>query len=122
MRRLHARVSNAQRNTHFKSFMVQFVTADCVEHSTLARYSGLSTLNQTTQRFQGTLTKISHDHKHGDHEHHGNQPPRTRPIHHKWWFWAAVFLMLGPMVTYVMTMDEAIGPGGKGQEMPAAAP
>jgi hypothetical protein len=30
--------------------------------------------------------------------------------------------MLGAMVTYVMTMDEAIGPGGKGQEVPAAGP
>ena len=65
---------------------------------------------------------MSHDHKHSGHEHHGNQPPRNRPIHHKWWFWAAIFLMLGAMVTYVMTMNEAIGPGGKGQEMPAAAP
>jgi hypothetical protein len=51
-----------------------------------------------------------------------NQPPRNRPIHHNWWFWAAIVLMLGAMVTYVMTMNEAIGPGGKGQEVPAAAP
>lgn len=65
---------------------------------------------------------MSHDHKHSKHEHHGNQPPRNRPIHHTWWFWGAIVLMLGAMVTYVMTMNEAIGPGGKGQEMPAAAP
>jgi hypothetical protein len=88
----------------------------------LARYSGFYTNDHHTQRVKETSTNMSHEHKHSDHEHHGNQPPRNRPIHHKWWFWAAVLLMLGAMVTYVMTMDEAIGPGGKGQEVPAAAP
>jgi hypothetical protein len=65
---------------------------------------------------------MSHDHKHSDHEHHGNEPPRKRPIHHNWWFWAAIVLMLAAMVTYVMTDYEAVGPGGKGQEVPAVAP
>jgi hypothetical protein len=67
---------------------------------------------------------MSHDHSHSQHEHghHGNQPPRNRPIHHKWWFWAAVILMLGAMVVYVASLDEAVGPGGKGQPVPAAAP
>ena len=65
---------------------------------------------------------MSHEHKHSDHEHHGNQPPRRRPIHHNWWFWAAIVLMLAAMVTYVMTDYEAVGPGGKGQEVPAVAP
>jgi hypothetical protein len=65
---------------------------------------------------------MSHDHKHPGHEHHGNQPPRNRPIHHQWWFWAAVVLALAAMVVYVMTDFEAIGPGGKGQQVPAAAP
>ena len=57
-------------------------------------------------------------HQHSDHEHH-HQTPRKRPIHHDWRFWAAVLLMLGAMVIYVMTMNEAIGPGGKGQPVPA---
>jgi hypothetical protein len=65
---------------------------------------------------------MSHDHKHSDHEHHHNQPPRNRPIHHKWWFWAAVLLMLGCMVYYVMSFDLALAPGNNGQKMPAAAP
>ena len=65
---------------------------------------------------------MSHDHKHSHHEHNGNEPPRKRPLHHKWWFWAAIVLMLGAMVAYVMTNYEAVPPGGKGQEMPAVAP
>lgn len=63
---------------------------------------------------------MAHDHKHSEH-HHGNQPPRKRPIHHNRWFWVAVVLMLGAMVIYVATMDEAIGPGGKGEPVPAEA-
>jgi hypothetical protein len=65
---------------------------------------------------------MSHDHKHAGHEHHRNQSSRKRPIHHSWWFWGAVVLMLGAMVAYVMTMDEAVGPGGKGESVPAAGP
>jgi hypothetical protein len=64
---------------------------------------------------------MSHDHKHSGHDHHGNQP-RKRPIHHNWWFWAAVVLMLGAMLVYIMSDDEAIGPGGTGEQVPAAAP
>jgi hypothetical protein len=82
----------------------------------------VSSRSITKATLQGAPLKMTHDHKHSDHEHHGNQPKRNRPIHHNWWFWAAIVLMLGAMVTYVMTMNEAIGPGGKGQEVPAAAP
>ena len=32
----------------------------------------------------------------------------------------AIVLMLGAMVIYVSTLDLAIGPGGKGQPVPAA--
>jgi hypothetical protein len=63
---------------------------------------------------------MPHDHKHSDHEHHGNQPPRNRPIHHKWWFWVGVLLMLGGMVVYIMSDNLGIGPGRHGQQMPAA--
>jgi hypothetical protein len=65
---------------------------------------------------------MSHDHKHSEHQHYGNQPQGKRPIHHNWWFWAAIVLMLGAMVVYVMSFDEAIGPGGNGEPVPAAAP
>ena len=65
---------------------------------------------------------MSHDHKHSGHEHHGNRPPRNRPIHHNWWFWAAVVLMLGAMIVYFVSFDEAIGLGGEGEPVPAAAP
>ena len=119
MRRLHALHGNTPyRHAIRRCFTLQFATADCVESGTFARYSGFCTINDPTQRFKErlqkcrTTTSITH----------GNQPPRNRPIHHNWWFWAAVVLMLGAMVTYVMTMNEAIGPGGKGQEVPAAAP
>src|SRR4029078_13078434 len=64
--------------------------------------------------------RMSHEHKHSDQDHHGSTPPRKRPIHHKWWFWVAVLLMLIAMIVYVMTMSEAIGPGGTGQPVPAA--
>jgi hypothetical protein len=64
---------------------------------------------------------MSHEHSHTDHEHHGQPPSKKRPIHHDWRFWVAVLAMLGGMAIYVMSMDEAIQPGGKaGQEVPAA--
>ena len=63
---------------------------------------------------------MSHEHKHSDHEHHGNEPPRKRPIHHNWWFWLAIILSLIAMLVYVMTMYEAFGPGSTGQPVPAA--
>jgi len=64
---------------------------------------------------------MSHQ-KHAEHGHHNHQTHPKRPIHHKWWFWVAVVLMLVAMVGYVVTMDEAIGPGGRqaGPEVPAA--
>ncbi|HVT29037.1 MAG TPA: hypothetical protein VHE81_13565 [Lacipirellulaceae bacterium] len=65
---------------------------------------------------------MSHEHTHSEHEHHGHQPTRKRPIHHKWWFWAAIVLMLGAMVIYVMSQDEALGPATSGQQIPAATP
>src|SRR5262245_32533185 len=46
------------------------------------------------------VTRMSHEHNHDHHGHHHNHqtlPHQARPIHHKWWFWAAVILMLGAM-------------------------
>jgi hypothetical protein len=63
---------------------------------------------------------MSHHHEQANQHHRGSQPPRRHGIHRKWWFWAAVVLMLGAMAIYVMTMDEALGPAGTGQQVPAA--
>ena len=64
---------------------------------------------------------MSHDHKHSGHDHHGHAHGPSKPIHNGWWFFAAVVLMLGAMLVYVMSDDEAIGPGGVGEQVPAAA-
>ncbi len=67
---------------------------------------------------------MSHEHNHDHHGHHNHQthPKQNRPIHHKWWFWVAVILMLGSMFVYVMSDDESLQPGGgEGPPMPAAA-
>ena len=63
----------------------------------------------------------THD-QHGHHHNHQTHPHQSRPIHHKWWFWVAVILMLGSMFAYVMSDDESLQPGGgEGPPMPAAA-
>lgn len=68
---------------------------------------------------------MSHEQNHDQHGHrhnHQTHPRQSRPIHHKWWFWVAVILMLGSMFAYVMTDDESLQPGGgEGPPMPAAA-
>jgi hypothetical protein len=59
-------------------------------------------------------------------DHHANPPeseyrPAWKRAHKDWRLWFVVGLMLLAMLTYVMTMDEAIRPGGKlGQPVPAA--
>jgi hypothetical protein len=65
---------------------------------------------------------MSHEHKHAGHEHHHNESPGKRPVHHSPIFWVAVVLMLAAIGWYVMSFDLALGPGGKGQPVPAAAP
>jgi hypothetical protein len=63
--------------------------------------------------------------QHNEHSHHGNHQhshdaPKKK-IHHDWRFWA-VILMLGAMLLYVVTNDEAVEPGGQiQQEVPADA-
>ena len=61
-----------------------------------------------------------HNPSHHKHEHE-HMPSQKRPIHHNWWFWVAVLLMLGAMGMYVASQDESLGPGGQVQPgMPAA--
>jgi hypothetical protein len=60
----------------------------------------------------GTKHKPEHEHAHGSH--------RRKPIHHDWRLWAVVALMLAAMVLYVLSDNEALAPGGKGEPMPAA--
>ncbi len=59
-------------------------------------------------------------------DHHANPPEVShagwRQAHKDWRLWAAVTLMLVAIMTYVMTMDESIAPGGKPQPVVPAAP
>jgi hypothetical protein len=60
-------------------------------------------------------------------DHHANPPEEKngaawRRAHKDWRLWLVVGLMLLAMLTYVMTMDEAVQPGGKVQEAVPAAP
>ena len=47
--------------------------------------------------------------------------PAWRGVHKDWRLWVVVGLMLLAMLTYVMTMDEAVQPGEKVQEAVPAA-
>ena len=63
--------------------------------------------------------------KKNEHSHHHHQPEHSspnKPLHRDWRFWTAVILMLAAMGMYVVTMDEALGPGNQaGEEVPAMA-
>jgi hypothetical protein len=63
---------------------------------------------------------MSKQHHHPEHGQHGeHRPPK---IHHQWWFWVGVILMLAAMAMYVGSIDEWLQPGGKiGEQVPAAA-
>lgn len=65
---------------------------------------------------------MSQHHEHGhDHKHPQGEHLSKKKIHHDWRFWAVILMLLG-MVIYVVTVDEAIEPGGPiQQEVPAAA-
>jgi len=43
-------------------------------------------------------------------------------VHHSWFFWVAVFLMLVAMITYVMTGDLFWGLRGQSKTPPTHAP
>ncbi len=65
-------------------------------------------------------SKEQHGHQH---EHHQKlEHARTRPIHHKWGFWAAVLLMLLGIGIYVSTFDFEFLPGNQGHQPVPAAP
>ena len=60
-------------------------------------------------------------------DYHANPPEQQeraagRRAHKDWRLWIVVGLMLLAMLTYVMTMDEAVQPGRKVQEAVPAAP
>jgi hypothetical protein len=64
---------------------------------------------------------MSQHHGHSQDKEHGHNHPKSgMKIHRDWRFWA-VIAMLVAMGIYVMTMDEAIEPGGAQQEVPAIA-
>jgi hypothetical protein len=58
---------------------------------------------------------ISHSHPHG---HDRHKPPKAHPtelwrgLHKDWRTWAVVGLMLAAIGTYVLTLDDAVQPGG----------
>ena len=69
------------------------------------------------------------DHKKRGHhrDHHANPPEEQgqaawRRAHKDWRLWAVVILMLLAMFIYLMTMDEAVQPGGRPREAMPAAP
>jgi hypothetical protein len=64
-----------------------------------------------------------HEHpKHDSHQHHHEHAPKSWKPHLDWRLWAAV-LMLAAMALYILSMDEALQPGGPAQPpMPADAP
>lgn len=65
---------------------------------------------------------MSHEHNHSKHAHHGEARATKKGIHHTWWFWVAIVLMLGGMFMYVASLDEAIQPDGQpGVPVPADA-
>lgn len=75
------------------------------------------------------MTDHPHDQR-GHHRDHETHAPRDdeptgawfSALHRDWRFWVAVVLALVAMALYVMSMDEALQPGGDVEEpMPAAA-
>jgi hypothetical protein len=73
-------------------------------------------------QFIGGFGRMSQHHGHSHDKEHGLHHSKSgKKIHHDWRFWA-VIAMLVAMGIYVMTMDEAIEPGGGvQQEVPADA-
>ncbi len=39
-----------------------------------------------------------------------NHSPKWKRVHHTWWFWIFLVLMLGGILYYVMTVDFAFAP------------
>ena len=64
------------------------------------------------------MSNQSHLHSHP----HGTEPGKSngRKLHRDWRVWLGVLLMLIAMAVYVLTMDEAIVPGGAAAGNPPA--
>ncbi len=61
---------------------------------------------------------MTHHHPQSGHEH---QHVPKQGIHRDWRLWVAVLLMLGAMLAYVTSDDEAFQPAGPvGEQVPAA--
>ena len=71
---------------------------------------------------------MSDHQKRGHHRDHHANPPEAENraawgrAHKDWRLWVVVGLMLLAMLTYVMTMDEAVQPGGTVKQAVPAAP
>jgi hypothetical protein len=66
--------------------------------------------------------KTWHHRDHHANPREGENRAAWRKAHKDWRLWVVVGLMLLAMLTYVMTMDEAVQPGGKVRDTVPAAP
>jgi len=58
-------------------------------------------------------------HQQGTATGHNGHTPAWMRLHHDWRFWAAVILMFGAMIIYLMSFDLARRPGALPQAPPA---
>jgi len=62
-------------------------------------------------------TKQGHQHDGGHDQQEGHPPgPYGRGVHHRWYFWVGMLLMLMAIGTYVMTEDLAWVPRSQPQQ------
>jgi hypothetical protein len=64
------------------------------------------------------MNKMTHAQHHGGQNREGRHPPgpNWKRLHHHWYFWVAMFLMLAAIVIYVMTEDLAWVPQNQSQQ------
>ncbi len=64
------------------------------------------------------MNKMTHDQHHGEQNREGKHPrgQNWKRLHHHWYFWVAMFLMLAAVVIYVMTEDLAWVPRSQPQQ------
>lgn len=58
----------------------------------------------------------NHPQHHQQQHQQQHQQPSRWTLHKDWRAWTALILMLGAMVIYVMSLDEAVGPEGQPQQ------
>ncbi len=68
-------------------------------------------MNQKTHKQQ------HHDHDHSRKSSSSHQGATKRGPHRDWRFWTVIVMLVGIGI-YILTLDEAVGPGG--MEVPAA--